>query len=132
MLTLKVYKKCFKQKTISRSFCLLLRLKISVCNLFIKKIWFLRYYRARSFKKSRCGCAISFLNFWLDRNGNGGGIILFIHDDIPAKPINSQMKVGGFFIELNLRRKKWHLCCSCNPNSQISYRKRKQEKILMF
>ena len=32
------------------------------------------------------------------------------------------MKVGGFFIELNLRRKKWHLCCSCNPNSQISYR----------
>lgn len=40
---------------------------------------------------------------------------------MPAKPIDSQMKVAGIFIELNLRKKKWLLCCSCNPNSQISY-----------
>ena len=32
------------------------------------------------------------------------------------------MKIAGFFIELNLRRKKWLLCCSYNPKySQISH-----------
>ena len=32
------------------------------------------------------------------------------------------MKVEGFFIELNLRRKKWLLCCSYDPKySQISH-----------
>ena len=51
----------------------------------------------------------------LDRNGNGGGILVFICEDIPTKLIGSQMKVEGFFIELNLRRKKRLLCCSYNP-----------------
>ena len=41
-----------------------------------------------------------------DRNGNGGGIIVFICEDIPTKLIDSQMKIEGFFIELNLRRAK--------------------------
>ena len=50
----------------------------------------------------------------LDRNRNSGGI--------PTKLIDSQMKVKGFFIELNLRRKKLLLCCSYNPKySQISH-----------
>ena len=47
-----------------------------------------------------------------DKNGNGGGILVYIHEDIPTKLIDSQMKIEGFFIELNLRRKKWLLCCS--------------------
>ena len=45
-----------------------------------------------------------------DRNGNGGGILVFIREDIPSKLVESQMKIEGFFIELNLRRKKWLLC----------------------
>ena len=58
----------------------------------------------------------------LDRNGNDGGILVFIREDIPTKLIDSQMKIAGFFIELNLRRKKWLLCCSYNPKySQISH-----------
>ena len=58
----------------------------------------------------------------LDRNGNGGGILVFIREDIPTKLIDSQMKIEGFFIELNLRRKKWLLCCSFNSKySQISH-----------
>ena len=57
-----------------------------------------------------------------ERNGNGGGILAFIREVIPAKLIESQMKIEGFFIELNLRRKKWLLCCSYNPKySQISH-----------
>ena len=56
----------------------------------------------------------------LDRNGNGGGILVFIREDIPIKLIDLQMKIEGFFIELNLRGKKELLCFSCNPKySQI-------------
>ena len=56
----------------------------------------------------------------LDRNGNGGGILVFIRENIPTKPNDSQMKIERYFIELNLRRKKWFLCCSYNPKySQI-------------
>ena len=40
-----------------------------------------------------------------NRNGNAGGILLFISEDIPSKPIESQMSIEGFFTELNLRRK---------------------------
>ena len=57
-----------------------------------------------------------------DRNGNGGGTRVFIRKDIPTKLVDSQMKIEGFFIELNLRSKKGLLCCSYNPKySQISY-----------
>ena len=58
----------------------------------------------------------------LGKNGNGGGIIVFIREDIPSKLIESKMKIEGFFVELNLKRKKWLLCCSYNPKfSQISF-----------
>ena len=40
-----------------------------------------------------------------DRNGNGGGIPVFIREDIPTKLTDFQMKIEGFFIELNVRKK---------------------------
>ena len=65
---------------------------------------------------------MAILKLRLDRNGKGGAMLVFIRKDIPTKLIDSQMKVEGFFIELNLRRKKWVLCCSYNPKySQISH-----------
>ena len=57
-----------------------------------------------------------------DRNENGGGIIVFIREDMPTKLTDSQMKIKRFFMELNLRRNKWFLCFSDNPTySQISH-----------
>ena len=54
-----------------------------------------------------------------------------ILEDIPTKLTDSQMKIGRFFIELNLRRKKWLLCCSYNPKySQISHHLKEIEKNL--
>ena len=41
-----------------------------------------------------------------DKNVNGGGILLFIREDIPTILTESKMKTEGLFIELNLRRKK--------------------------
>ena len=40
-----------------------------------------------------------------DRNGNGGEILLYIHEDIPSKLILTQMTIEGFFVEINLRKK---------------------------
>ena len=45
-------------------------------------------------------------SYRLDRNGNGCGIIVFTRKDKPTKLTDSQRKIEGFFIELNLRRKK--------------------------
>ena len=55
----------------------------------------------------------------LDRNGNGGGILVFIREEIPVKFIETKMRIEGFVVELNLKRKKWLLCCSYNPKFSI-------------
>ena len=38
-----------------------------------------------------------------DKNGNGGGILLYIREDIPSKLILTKMTIEGFFVEINLR-----------------------------
>ena len=56
----------------------------------------------------------------LDRNGSGGGILVYIRDDIPSKLIPTYFSNReGFFLELNLRKKKWVLCCSYNPHNNF-------------
>ena len=53
----------------------------------------------------------------LDRNSNGGGLMLFVREDIPSKLVEAEAKpVEGFYIELNLRNDKWLLNCSYNPH----------------
>ena len=45
-----------------------------------------------------------------DRNRNGG--------DIPSRLIEKKLRNNSeyFFAEINLRKKKWLLCCSYNPH----------------
>ena len=40
-----------------------------------------------------------------DRNGNSGGILLYIREDIPSKLIVTKMRIEGVFVEINLRKK---------------------------
>ena len=55
--------------------------------------------------------------FRLDRNAYGGGLLFYIREDIPAKLILVEdLPTECFFIEINLRKKKWLLCCSYNPH----------------
>ena len=42
----------------------------------------------------------------LDRNGKGGGILVYVREDIPSKLISQFPNVEGFFLEINLRKKK--------------------------
>ena len=60
--------------------------------------------------------------FILDRNQNGGGILVFVRENIPVTFLSSEEKpIEAFFFELNFHKKKWLVCCSYNPNkSNIS------------
>ena len=54
--------------------------------------------------------------FRLDRNSNGGGIMLFVREDIPAKLIFTEVSpIEGFYVEIILTKQKWLICCSYNP-----------------
>ena len=48
--------------------------------------------------------------FRYDRNGNGGGIFLYVRKEIPAKVIHCHFPTSeSFFVEINLHKKKWFL-----------------------
>ena len=54
--------------------------------------------------------------FPLDRNRNGGGIMLFFRNDNPAKVVSTDDRpIESFYVELNFRNKKWLLNCSYSP-----------------
>ena len=55
----------------------------------------------------------------LDRNANGGGILLYIREDIPSKSLNTDLSIAEFFVEIRLRKKKWLLCISYNPKKNL-------------
>ena len=48
----------------------------------------------------------------LDRNCNGGDMLIYISEDIPSKAVNNKLSIEGQFVEINLRKKKWLLCCT--------------------
>ena len=57
-----------------------------------------------------------------DRNSKGGGLLLYIRKDIPSKILtySSNCDVETLLVEINLRKRKWLLNGSYNPNkSQI-------------
>ena len=60
--------------------------------------------------------------FRLDRNSYGGGLLLYVREDIPAKLINNikfEKDIEAMFIEINLRKKKWLLSVSYNPHKSL-------------
>ena len=59
-----------------------------------------------------------FTSYRLDRNDKGGGITIFVREDIPSKLIfkSADIKFEAIFIEINLRKQKLGLCLSYNRN----------------
>ena len=56
-----------------------------------------------------------------DRNRNGGGVLIYVREDIPSKPLTDHKlshDIEGIFVELNLRKNKWLLFGSYHPLSQ--------------
>ena len=56
--------------------------------------------------------------FRLDQTSHWGGILLFVREHIPYKIIKADCDAhfDGIFLEINLRKKKWLLCCSYDPH----------------
>ena len=55
--------------------------------------------------------------FRFDRNKNGGGILLYVREDIPTKILSHDFpSAESFFVEIILHKKKWLINCSYNPN----------------
>ena len=57
--------------------------------------------------------------FRLDRTGNGGGIMLYVKEHIPCRMLSKftfEKEIEAFAIEINLRKVKWRLVFSYNPN----------------
>ena len=56
--------------------------------------------------------------FRLDRTNTGGGILVYVRDDIPSKLLNISYVPSDaecLAIEINLRKTKWVLICSYSP-----------------
>ena len=54
----------------------------------------------------------------LDRNRNGGGVMIYVREDIPSKKLKKHTfpdDIEGLFIEINLRKCKWLLLGSYHP-----------------
>ena len=57
----------------------------------------------------------------LDRNKNGGGIIIYVREDIPTKILtkhNLPEDIEGIFLEIKFRKFKWLFCGIYHPLSQ--------------
>ena len=55
--------------------------------------------------------------FRIDRNIHGGGILFYVREDIPVKLLFVEpLPTEYFFVEINLQKRKWLVCCSYNPH----------------
>ena len=60
-----------------------------------------------------------------DRNRNGGGVIIFVREDIPRKILTKHVlptDIEALFIELNFRKCKWLLSGIYDPLSFMTSR----------
>ena len=57
--------------------------------------------------------------YGLDRNSNGGGFLLYVGEDIPSTLLNTELLIEVFCIEINIRKKKWLLVGTYNPNKNL-------------
>ena len=54
--------------------------------------------------------------FRLDRDSFGGGILVYVQENIPPKFLSSETKIiESIFMELNFRKKKWFLVVLTTP-----------------
>ena len=60
--------------------------------------------------------------FRLDRNQNGGVLLLYVREDIPCKILKEytpEKPIENLFVEINLRSTKRLLSCSYNPKTNL-------------
>ena len=53
--------------------------------------------------------------FRLDRNRFGGGLFLYVRENIPSKLLRCENYYEAFLVELNIKKQNWLVICSYNP-----------------
>ena len=71
--------------------------------------------------------------FMIDRNLHGGGILVYFRNNIISKLLNPS-DIEAVFIEVNIKSKKWFLCCTYNPNKSLieNHLRQLQEQLKLF
>ena len=56
-----------------------------------------------------------------DRNSNGGGLLLYVHEDIRSKflKVKSDCNIESICVEVNLRKRKWFINGLYSPNKSF-------------
>ena len=55
--------------------------------------------------------------FRFDRHGNGGGFLMYVRENIPAKVLHSDFPAAeSFYAEIILHKKRWLINCSYNTH----------------
>ena len=57
--------------------------------------------------------------FRLDRDKNGGGIMIFVREDVLAKLLSMGESIESICSKIKLRHAKWSLSCSKNPRTEL-------------
>ena len=61
--------------------------------------------------------------FRQDRNKHGGGILIYIREQLPCREIpfhNKPNDIEGIIVELSLRKKKWSVFGGYNPPKELA------------
>ena len=77
--------------------------------------------------ETRTDCSFPTRNFLindfsapLDRDGNEGGIVLYVIEHIPTSiPVTTSGPTMDLYVEISLKNTKWLLNCSCNLKNII-------------
>ena len=57
-----------------------------------------------------------------DLIADGGEILVYLRNCITAKLLkleNLSLDIEASFMEMDIKSKKWLLCCACNPNKSL-------------
>ena len=60
-----------------------------------------------------------FTTYRRDRNINGGGIVLYVREDIPSSLLKIDTSIKALYVEINVRKKKWLIGCSYIPHKGL-------------
>ena len=62
-----------------------------------------------------------YIPYRLDRNSNGGGLLLYVCEDITSKLLKgkSDCNIESICVEVNLRKMKWFINGSYSPNKSF-------------
>ena len=74
-----------------------------------------------TFPKEQFSIAGYPMHFRNDRNSHGGGLMLYLRDDIPCKQLKireSPAPIEAMFIETIIRKSKWLLVVGYNPHKE--------------